>query len=267
MDNIQDIVEEFNSYFVGVGSNLASKIPACDDKLNVFDHLIKDNSNSMFLCGINKSDILEIVRKMKNKTSTDIYSIDMVIIKEVIDVIVGPLTYICNLSFQKGIFPNNMKTAKVIPIFKNGDRHCFDNYRPVSLLPQFSKILENLFAKQLDLFLDKYELLSEHQYGFRGNRTTTYAVMEMVEEVTKAIENDEFSVGIYIDLQKAFDTIDHRILLRKLEKYGLRGIAYSWVKSYLENRQQCVRINNTVSQFKVVTCGVPQGSVIGPKLF
>jgi len=183
---------------------------------------IKDNQKSIFLCGIDESDVIEIVRKLKNKTSTDINSIDIVIIKEVIDFIVKPLTYICNLSFQKGIFPNNMKTSKIIPIFKYGDKHCIENYRPVSLLPQFSKILEKLFAKQLDLFIDKYELLSEHQYGFRGNRTTTYAVMEMVEKITKAIENDEYSVGIYIDLQ-TFDTINHSILLRKMEKYGLRG--------------------------------------------
>lgn len=183
----------------------------------------------------------------------------MVIIKEVIDFIVRPLTYICNLSFQRGVFPNNMKSAKVIPIFKNGDKHYMDNYRPVSLLPQFSKILEKLFVKQLDLFIGKYELLSEHQYGFRENRTTTYAVMEMVEEITKAVENDECSTGIYIDLQKAFDTIDHSQLLRKLEKYGIRGIAYSWLESYLENRQQCVQINEAVSGFRKVTCGVPPG--------
>ena len=150
----------------------------------------------------------------------------MLIIKKVIDNIVRPLTYICNLSFQKGIFPNNMKTAKVVPIFKNGDKHCIDNYRPVSLLPQFSKILEKLFARQMDNFIDKNQILSEHQYGFRANRTTTHAVTEMTEEITKAFENDEYSVGIFIDLQKAFDTIDYSILLRKLEKYGFRGVAH-----------------------------------------
>ena len=132
----------------------------------------------------------------------------MVIIKEVIDDIVRPLTYVCNQSLQS-VFPNNMKLAKVIPIFKNGEKHHMENYRTVSLLPQFSKILEKLFVKQLDVFIDKYRLLSEHQYGFRKNRTITYAVLEMVEDMSQAVANDECSVGIYIDLQKAFDTIDH----------------------------------------------------------
>lgn len=127
-------------------------------------------------------------------------------------------------------------------MFKNGDKHCVDNYRLVSLLPQFSKILERLFVKQLDLFISKYGLLSEHQFEYWENRPTTYAVMEVVEEITKAITNGKFSISIFIDLQKVFDTLDHNKLLRKLEKYEIRGVAHSWIKSYLENRQHQVRI-------------------------
>lgn len=135
-----------------------------------------------------------------------------------------------------------MKLAKVIPMFKNGDKHCLDNYNLVSLLPQFSKILERLFVKQLDLFISKYGLLSEHQYGFRENRPTAYAVIEVVEEITKAIENGKFSIGIFIDLQKVFDALDHNKLLRKLEKYEIQDVAHSWIKRYLENRRHQVRI-------------------------
>lgn len=134
-----------------------------------------------------------------------------------------------------------MKLAKVIPMFKNVDKHCVDNYRLVSLLLQFSKIFERLFVKQLDLFISKNGLLSEHQYGFRENRPTTYAVMEVVEEITKAIENVKFSISFFIDLQ-VFDTLDHNKLLRKLETYEIKGVAHSWIKSYLENRQHKVRI-------------------------
>lgn len=125
-------------------------------------------------------------------------SIDMALIKEVIFSFVSPLTYICNLSFQMGVFPNDMKLTKVIPIYKNGDKHSMANYRPVSLLPQFSKILEKIFVKQSDSFIlnIKYNI-SENQYGFRENRTTTYAIMHMVEEIANASENDECSIGIH----------------------------------------------------------------------
>ncbi len=190
----------------------------------------------MFLSGVHETDIIEIVRKLKNKRSLDIHSIDTVIIKDVIDYIVRPLTYVCNLSFQKGIFPNNMKLAKVIPIYKNGDKHCMENYRPILLLPQFSNILEKLFVKQLNLFIHKNKLLSANQYGFRESRTTAFAVLQMVEETANANENGECSIGLYIDLQKAFDTIDHRQLLKKLEMYGIRGVVHSWLESYLGNR-------------------------------
>lgn len=109
-----------------------------------------------------------------------------------------------------------MKLAKVIPIFKNGDRHSMENYRPISLLPQFSKIITRLFVKQLDNFIEKYELLNEEQYGFRKNRTTMYAVMKMVEETAEASDKNEYSVDIFIDLRKAFDTVDHNHLFKKV---------------------------------------------------
>lgn len=151
-----------------------------------------------------------------------------------------PLTYIFNLSFQTGLFPDSMKIAKVIPIYKNGDRHLFTNYRPISLLPQFSKILEKLFVHRLDNFIEKHNILCDQQYGFRGNLSTSMAVINLTEQISSALDNKEFTVGVFIDLRKAFDTIHHGLLLNKLEWYGIRGPALAWLRSYLANREQYI---------------------------
>ncbi len=169
----------------------------------------------MFLTAVEEKDIVDIVGKCENKKSTDCDDIDMTILKKVIDGISKPFTHVCNLSFLTGTFPNRMKTAKVIPLYKSGNRHHFTNYRPVSLLPQFSKILEKLFNNRLDKFIDKHKLLTDSQYGFRAHRSTSLALLELIEEITNSIEQKKHAVGIFIDLSKAFDTINHDILIKK----------------------------------------------------
>ena len=187
----------------------------------------------------------------------------MCTVKNVIECIARPLTHICNQSLQTGVFPNNMKTAKVIPIHKTGDKHILSNYRPISLLPKFSKILEKIFYTRINEFITKHNILYEQQYGFRAKRTTSFAIIEFVDKITKAIENKEYAVGVFLDLKKAFDTVDHELLIKKLQRYGIRGIALAWLSSYLQNRKQYVEIQNHKSQLQQVKCGVPQGSVLG----
>jgi hypothetical protein len=267
MDKSKEIANEFNNFFVKVGSNLATEILEQRDKEGLDVNNIIRNPNSIFIGNVNENEILDIVNKFKNKKSTDFANLDMMLVKNIVDCIVTPFTYICNQSFLTGIFPNTMKTAKVIPIFKSGDSHQFTNYRPISLLSQFSKILEKLFVERLDNFIEKHHLLSDHQYGFRCNMSTSMAVMELVEGISTAIDNREYTVGVFIDLKKAFDTIDHGILLEKMERYGVRGIAHNWLKSYLDDRDQYVHMYNVDSDLQKVTHGVPQGSVLGPKLF
>lgn len=262
--NIINIVNKFNNFFVNVGPDLAAQISDHGVTLNP---TIKQNSSSLFLSATSEQEVTNTVLNFKSKVSTDCHDIDMFLVKKVISNIVKPLTHVCNLSFQSGCFPNEMKIAKVIPIFKSDDKHSFTNYRPISLLPQFSKILEKLFNTRLENFLEKHQIINERQYGFRTDRTTSMAIIEATEEITNALDRNEYAIGIFIDLKKAFDTINHSILLNKLEQYGIRGVAGDWLKSYLTGRVQYVKMGQHASQSLGIVCGVPQGSVLGPKLF
>ena len=253
-------------FFINVGPRLASDIaqPINTDEVS---NLTEINVNSMFLTATYETEVMGIVRAFKRKRSTDNNGFDMALIKDTIEGVVKPLTYIFNLSLRTGIFPNEMKTARVIPLYKSGGKDLVTNYRPVSLLPQFSNILEKLFVTRLDSFIEKHNILSDNQYGFRTNQSTGLALMKLMDEITTATDNKLHTIGIFIDLKKAFDTIDHGLLMQKMCKYGVRGVAHSWLCSYLSNRWQYVSCDKTDSVLLKVKCGVPQGSVLGPKLF
>ena len=264
--NKQEIANGFNDFFVNIGPELANNIVSPENN-DVLHYMNDSNVNSMFLNGVNRKEILDVIKSFANKTSTDYNGLNMFILKKITNFIVEPFLHICNLSLSKGVFPDAMKIARVIPLFKSGDKHVFNNYRPVSLLPQFSKILEKLFNNRLDSFIDKNCILSECQYGFRNSRSTYMALMDLVENICELIDKKKYVMGIFIDLKKAFDTIDHTILLDKLYHYGIRGISNDWVKSYLKNRKQFVQYDDAISDCKEIVCGVPQGSILGPKLF
>ena len=188
-------------------------------------------------------------------------------IQQVIPQIATQLAHIFNRSFTTGIVPNKLKIAKVIHIYKNENPELFANYRPVSTLPSISKILECLMYSRLYTFLAEHNVISKKQYGFKENYSTYMAIIDLVDKISNNIDIKKHGIGIFLDLSKAFDTIDHQILLRKLQRYGVRGIACDWFKSYLENRVQYVSYNTKDSDYMKIMCSVPQGSIFGQLLF
>lgn len=178
-----------------------------------------------------------------------------------------PLTHIINLSLKTGKFPDQLKIARVIPIYKSGDRREINNYRPISILPAFNKIFEKIISLRLINYLECNNLLTEYQHGFRAHRSTESAILQFINYVYLALEEKKHVAGVFIDLSKAFDTLDHNILVHKLKYLGIRGEPLNLFKSYLIGRKQAVYCNQSYSPLKSIDKGVPQGSVLGPIFF
>ena len=177
------------------------------------------------------------------------------------------LTTIYNNSIAQGTVPDILKISKVTPIDKGGDTTDPTNFRPISILSIFTQIFEKLVCKQLTNYIEKYEILSKLQFGFRNGTSTEHAIAEITENFKQSIDNNKYTCAIFLDFAKAFDTVNHLILLAKLEKYGIRGMPLKWFTSYLTNRQQYVSLDDTQSSLQTVRCGIPQGSSLGPLPF
>ena len=206
---------------------------------------------------------------MKNKNSSGPDNISTNLLKYIIDSIQTPLCHLFNLSFRSGIVPSFMKTAKCVPVYKSGNNQDFSNYRPISLLSTFAKLQEKIVSIQMMKYLHKFRILYEHQYGFRTNHNTLHPMLHFLNKIYDSLNEDipEYTLGIFIDLKKAFDTCDKNILLSKLNHYGFRGIVNCWFHSYLSERKQFTVVDGIPSCCRTISCGVPQGSILGPILF
>ena len=190
----------------------------------------------------------------------------MYVIKNSFNLISKPLLHVINLSLTKGVFPDKLKIAKLIPIFKTDDPQCFNNYTPIT---KFFEVFlkKSCHDSRLIEFVERFEILHHYQFGFRKKHSTSLALVHLTNKIASAIDRKELTAGVFLDLSKAFDTLDHKILFNKLEHYGICGMALQWIKSYLSNRKQFVQFRKTCSDEQVIKCGVPQGSVLGPLLF
>ena len=260
-----DIANAFNFFFTSIGPELASKT-RCDN-LHFSKFLSSPVTKTIFFNKTNQSEITSVTKLFESKTSTGYDGLSMKLLKQIIFSIAPPLEYIFNMSLSNGICPSLLKIAKVIPIYKKDDKSQVTNYRPISLLPSISKLLEKIVYKRLISFLTVNNILNKSQFGFRKNCSTDFAIIQLLDKVTELLSQKEHIIAIYMDLSKAFDTIDHITLLSKLDNYGIRGPAYSWIKSYLSERKQFVYIDGHNSNMLNIQCGVPQGSILGPLLF
>lgn len=267
----KESVSYCNDYYANVGKNLSDRLlnnlSTSEESLAAQYKTLGSTHHNLFLQPTDIFEVSALISQLKLDSAPGSDGIKPSIIKDACSEIVVPLTHIYNLSLSSGTFPKSWKVAVLIPIHKSGPKTLPENYRPISLLPIFSKILERIVNTRLMKYLEKFHLLSDRQFGFRGGLSTEDAVGLLVGLVSKSMDKGQKSLGVFLDLAKAFDTISVPLLLKKLELFGIRGIVLDWFRSYLTDRFQQVRICDHLSEQLPVVFGVPQGSVLGPTLF
>ena len=267
------MTEEFAKHFSTVGTKFAKRITRSQHTFTQYLQNIPLNPSSIFMKPTNKSEIAKLIESLPNKTSKGYDEISNVLLKELSPTICIPLEIIFNKSLEEGSFPKDMKLADVVPLFKNKERYLVNNYRPISLLVTISKILEKVVYTRTYNFLCTTNQLYQSQYGFRKGHSCENAICELVGIIAKNREEKKHTIGIFIDLSKAFDTLNHSMLLEKMSRYGIRGTSLNWFKSYLHGRSMRVKCTSNItgnleySSYHPLEYGTPQGSCLGPLLF
>lgn len=256
------IANALNDHYCTVAEKLAVKISSTNNTCD-----INRLENSLYLRQTCEDEIINIIKNLKNKKAPGYDNISSDIIKIISGDISKPLTFLINYCIESGCFPDCLKVGVIKPLYKGGDKEHIGNYRPISILSVFSKIFETVIKKRLLKFFLKFNIISKNQFGFLEGKSTQDAVHALTSSIYDALDSGHRSLCIFVDLAKAFDTVNHKILLDKLERYGIRGNSLSILKSYLKNRSQYVNLGDINSKPGRIEHGVPQGTVLGPLLF
>ena len=264
-----EVANRFNTYFSSIADDIRKEIPTETKNFKEYLQYRRTPPNSLYFHPTGVYEVRSTIRKLKPKASTGIDGISTTVLKSLPNNFIEAITNLFNQSMEQGFFPSKFKTAKVVPIYKRkGSRKNPENYRPISLLCSISKVLEKLIYKRVSKYLEKMNFFPNTQFGFRKKLSTSQAISLLVNLITKSMNQKKKTLGLFLDFSKAFDCIDHKILLHKLNKCGVRGQANKWFESYLSNRSQLVQVDGIISS-NVCTLkhGTPQGSILGPLLF
>lgn len=258
---------DLNTFFAGAAERVLANTPTTMVSHKSFLIPPVRNDLKFSFREVGFVQVRDAINALKNKPSRDVYLVNVPLIKQLKNQLIAPITKLVNLSIRHGIFPNCLKKSKVIPIFKKGNRNDPNNFRPVSLTPILSKILEYILKEQLCAFFEENKLFTDCQYGFRAKRSTTLAVVSLLGFMTETFEGEQYASAAFCDLSKAFDCVSHDLMADKLEYYGLDQNGLNLMKSYLAGRRQQTRYREQLSDWVDIKHGVPQGSILGPLLF
>ena len=248
------ISDNFNTFFAHIGPQLAAKIDKQSKMPN--SYLKARQINTIMLAPVTCEEVTKLITTSRD-SAPGYDEVKARPLQAKNSVISAPLAYIFDLSIVNGVFPDILKTANIIPLFIKEDSMLFSNYRPVSLLCTLSKLLEKIMYNRVIDFLKEHDILFRYQFGFRQGYSTYLALTVLVDKSVKSLEKGDYVLGVFLDFSKAFDTVDHEILLAKLQYYGIRGMASKWFTSYLENRKQFVTYNGVKSKTQLIRSGVP----------
>ena len=266
------VAQIFADFFANLADDLVAKLPKPSNRFGLksvclYYKKICNNIRKLIFNHVSTEEILLILQEIQLNKAAGIDSINGRFFKHGAKRLANPIAQLCNLSITLGTFPKECKIAKLVPVFKKGSKVDPKNYRPISLLPVVSKVIEKVIFNQIINFISENNILFELQSGFRQNHSTDFCLTYLNNKVIKGFDSGLFTGMILIDLQKAFDTIDHKILLEKMNYFGFSQQVIKWFRSYLSQRKFCASIDKSLSNVTNLSCGVPQGSILGPLLF
>ena len=245
------IANSIGHYFANVDETYAQKIPSPKRSADEYIRLIHENVDNLYFCPTTEREIINIISKLPNKVSSGYDKINNNLLKEIKQEIVNPLTDLFNKSMSQGEFPKAIKLSEVVLLHKGKSREMPENYRPISLLITISKVLEKLVYKRVYNYLYVNGSIYSSQYGFRSNHSTDNAVTELIGEILKNLENKKYTLTNFLHLSKAFDTLEHDVIFKKLGKYGIRGTCLDWFKSYLSDRSMLLKCRTSSSASEI----------------